>query len=138
VQAQLSLLDQAVVNTPAAVTASTEAEPTERPYQGRHPWALLLRHVFAVDVTRCAHCRAPMRLLQVCTTPHAIARAIARAGRGPQPPPRTARPSRSLPLQGLLQFGSSASPGHAPTADPLDDHGAQPVLSCVRAHCWAA
>jgi len=81
---QLPLFEQ-----PAATsdTASSNATPTKPPYKGRHPWAQLLRHVFAADVTRCAHCKARMRLLELCTTPDAIARAMARAGLGPQPPP---------------------------------------------------
>jgi len=65
IEVQLSL-------TPTATAPSTELERRERSYKGRHPWALLLRHVFAVDVTRCAHCRAPMRLLELCTTPAAL------------------------------------------------------------------
>jgi hypothetical protein len=53
----------------------------------RHPWAVLLNHVFAVDVTVCVKCAGPMRLVDFATTPLAIARALARAGLRPQPPP---------------------------------------------------
>jgi hypothetical protein len=53
----------------------------------RHPWSLLLKHVFAVDVTVCVTCGGPMRLLSYATTPKAIGRALYRAGLGPQPPP---------------------------------------------------
>jgi hypothetical protein len=75
----------------SAATAGAELQPAppaaEHPPQprhtGRHPWALLLRHVFAVDVTACAHCKGRMRLHELATTPDAIARAIAHAGLGP-------------------------------------------------------
>jgi hypothetical protein len=53
----------------------------------RHPWSMLLKHVFAVDVTVCVTCGGPMRLLSYATTPKAIGRALYRAGLGPQPPP---------------------------------------------------
>jgi hypothetical protein len=53
----------------------------------RHPWSMLLKHVFAVDVTVCVTCGGPMRLLSLATTPKAIGRAVYRAGLGPQPPP---------------------------------------------------
>jgi len=54
----------------------------------RHPWSMLLKHVFAVDVTICVTCGGgPMRLLSIATTPRAIGRALYRAGLGPQPPP---------------------------------------------------
>jgi hypothetical protein len=67
--------------------------------------ALLLRHVFAADVSLCVHCKGRMRLHELCTTPDAIARAMAQAGLGPRPPP-TAQPTlRAYPAQGLLPFG---------------------------------
>jgi hypothetical protein len=67
----------------------------------RHPWSMLLKHVFAVDVTACLTCGGPMRLLSIATTPKAIGRALYRAGLGPQPPPpivrqRAADPQLSL------------------------------------------
>ena len=54
----------------------------------RHPWAWLLRRVFAVDVTVCPRCRGPMKLVKIANEPDAIARALARLGLGPRPPPR--------------------------------------------------
>jgi hypothetical protein len=108
------------------------APPAERaarppPYKGRHPWAQLMRHVFAVDVTTCAHCQGRMtrfvipegvRLRELCTTPNAIASAMAhpfgchtpsgvtrrvearQVGLAPQPPPSAAaRPLRAHPSQ---------------------------------------
>jgi hypothetical protein len=66
----------------------------------RHPWSMLLKHVFAVDVTVCVTCGGPMRWLSFATTPKAIGRALYRAGLGPQPPPiarqRVADPQLSL------------------------------------------
>jgi Putative transposase len=59
----------------------------------RKPWAWLLRHVFAVDVTVCPFCEGRMRWLEVATAPDAIAELLARVGHGPRPPPP--RPSRA-------------------------------------------
>jgi hypothetical protein len=61
---------------------------------GRHPWAYLLRRCFAHDVTVCPACHGALRLEQLCTRPSEIARALAREGLGPMPPPRPARPTR--------------------------------------------
>jgi hypothetical protein len=58
------------------------------PTSGRRPWAWLLRHVFAVDVTVCPQCSGPMRWLAVATTPEEIAESLARAGLGARAPPR--------------------------------------------------
>jgi hypothetical protein len=96
---QLSLFEPPAVVSNAA---QTEAEPR---YKGRHPWSQLLRHVFAADVTTCVHCQGRMRLLELCTTPQAIARAMAHAGLGPQPPPPPPQPLRVHPSQLPLTFG---------------------------------
>jgi hypothetical protein len=42
----------------------------------RHPWSMLLKHVFAVDVMVCVTCGGPMRLLSYATTPKAIGRVV--------------------------------------------------------------
>jgi hypothetical protein len=68
-----------------------EAEPPER-QPGRHPWAWLLRRVFAVDVTVCDRCQGRMRIVEIALTQDAIARVLARHGLGPQPPPVPQRP----------------------------------------------
>jgi len=88
---ELALFEPPVASTPAVVA---DAESKEPRYKGRHPWSLLLRHAFAVDVTACAHCKGRMRLLQLCTTPAAIAPAMARAGLGARPPPPPPPPPR--------------------------------------------
>ncbi len=77
----------------------------------------LRRYVFAIDVTICVHCQGRMtrfvipegvRLLELCTTPGAIARAMAHpfgchearhAGLAPQPPLSAARRRRAHPSQ---------------------------------------
>ena len=82
--AQLALLDE-------ADTLPKHAVPTKDPAPSRcsrHPWAFLLQHAFAVDVLSCSRCQGRMRLLEVATSKAAIARALARAGMAPQPPPR--------------------------------------------------
>jgi len=81
---QLLLFEQ----PPASATAFVPAAvPTQPRYTGRHPWAQLLRHVFAVEVSLCVHCQGRMRLHELATTPDAIARAMALAGLAPRPPP---------------------------------------------------
>ena len=62
---------------------------TPAPPSGRRPWAWLMRHVFAVDVTVCPNCSGPMRWLAMATTPEDIADSLASAGLGARaPPPR--------------------------------------------------
>jgi hypothetical protein len=92
-------------STPAAPSAIHSSASTEPRYKGRHPWSQLLRHVFAADVTTCIHCQGRMRLLEVAKTAEAIARVMARAGLGPQPPPAPPRPARVHPSQLPLPFG---------------------------------
>ncbi len=112
---QLSLFTADVPPRPAPAAQRDPTTAKSPPYKGRHPWALLLRHVFAVDVTICVHCQGRMtrfvipegvRLLELCTTPGAIARAMAHAGLAPQPPPPpAARPRRVHPSQLRLALG---------------------------------
>ncbi len=89
---QLRLFTNDVPPQPAP---PAERDPRPPPYKGRHPWAQLMRHVFAIDVTTCVHCQGRMtrfdalrdtrrgvipagvRLRELCTTPEAIARAMA-------------------------------------------------------------
>ncbi|HEX7478317.1 MAG TPA: transposase [Polyangiales bacterium] len=89
---QLPLFTNDVPPQPAP---PAERAPRPPSYKGRHPWAQLLRHVFAVDVTTCVHCQGRMRLRELCTTPSAIAGAMAQTGLAPQPPPSAARPQRA-------------------------------------------
>jgi hypothetical protein len=111
---QLPLFTNDVPPQPAP---PAEREPRPPPYKGRHPWAQLLRHVFAVDVTTCSHCQGRMtrfvipegvRLRELCTTPSAIANAMThpvgchearQTGLAPQPPPSAARARRAHPSQ---------------------------------------
>ena len=68
--------------------------PLEPPPRVRHPWAQLLRRVFAVDMARCPHCDGRMRMLDVVTEADDIARVLGglggppRTARAPPPPPR--------------------------------------------------
>ena len=67
----------------------------------RKPWAWLLRHVFAIDVTECPECSGKMRWQAVALTPEAIAEGLARVGfsaRGPPRRPRAPRGQLSLPF----------------------------------------
>ena len=47
----------------------------------RHPWAWLLRRVFAVEVLVCVHCAGKLRLVEIATEPAAIKRIIRDEGR---------------------------------------------------------
>ena len=58
----------------------------------RKPWAWLLRHVFAEDLTTCPKCGGPMRWVEVATTADAIALLLARHGLGPPRAPPRVRP----------------------------------------------
>ena len=70
-------------------------EPEREP--PRKPWACLLKHVFAVDVTVCPACAGAMKWLEVATAPHAIAQMLARDGlRERGPPAATRRPAESV------------------------------------------
>ena len=42
----------------------------------RHPWAWLLRRVFAVEVLVCVHCAGKLRLVEIATEATAIKRII--------------------------------------------------------------
>jgi hypothetical protein len=92
--AQLALFEPPV---PAVASASPALEPAEpevieRTYKGRHPWALLLRHTFEVDVTVCVHCQGRMRLVALFVTAESAQRVLCHAGPGPPPlPPRLPR-----------------------------------------------
>ena len=47
----------------------------------RHPWAWLLRRVFAMEVLVCVHCAGKLRLVEIATEPAAIKRIIRDEGR---------------------------------------------------------
>ena len=78
------------------------------PPPSRHPWAWLLRRVFAADVTVCPldGCDGRMRLVEVATEPDDIERVLAGDGGGARDPPRR-RADRGPPPRGqlLLAFG---------------------------------
>jgi hypothetical protein len=75
-----------------------------------------LTHVFAVDVTVCVKCGGPMRLVAFATTLAAIARVLARAGLGAQPPPCSPQ-TRVHQAQLRLAFGKPFAPtGNRPAA----------------------
>ena len=83
-----------------------KAEPgveVEAKRSSRHPWAWLLRRVFAVDVLTCVRCEGRMRLIKLANTPEELSRVLAKVGLGPRPPPRR-RPA--LPGQLELKFAA--------------------------------
>ena len=87
-QAQLTLFeDTACTKLPVQRARPSQALDEPVPTAGRHLWSVLLRRTFVSDVTVCVVCGGRMRLLEFATTPRAVARALWRAGLGPQPPP---------------------------------------------------
>ena len=74
----------------------SEKKPT------RHPWAWLLRRVFAVEVLVCVHCAGKLRLVEIATEAGAIKRIIRdeRRRRGEPVSEMEARgPARGPPCQ---------------------------------------
>ena len=69
------------------LTRSEGIEPGAMPTRTQMTWAQRLRRVFDIDVSRCARCRAPLRVLAVITDPRVIAALLAhldtRAARAP-------------------------------------------------------
>jgi len=53
----------------------------------RHPWAELLKRVFAVDVLRCADCGGRRVMIATITAADPIHRILTHLGLAPQPPP---------------------------------------------------
>ena len=94
--AQLRLVFEAKAEPGVAVEVETKRS-------SRHPWAWLLRRVFAVDVLSCERCEGRMRLVEITNTPEELSRVLAKVGLGPRPPPRR-RPA--LPGQLELQFAA--------------------------------
>jgi len=74
-----------VVPAPASEGAERGATPT----RAQMTWAQRLRRVFDIDLSRCARCGAPLRVLAVITDPRVIAAILAhleaRAARAPPP-----------------------------------------------------
>ena len=82
-----------------------EKEPEKKPT--RHPWAWLLRRVFAVEVLVCVHCAGKLCLVEIATEPAAIKRIIRdeRQRRGePVSEMETRAPPRGPPGQLIFAF----------------------------------
>ena len=58
------------------VVAHDLFEKTDKMRPTRHPWAWLLRRVFAVEVLVCVHCAGKLRLVEIATEATAITRII--------------------------------------------------------------
>lgn len=73
----------------------------------RHPWAWLLKRVFAVEVLVCVHCAGTLRLVEIATEAAAIKRIIRdeRRRRGEPVSEMDARgPPRGPPGQVMIAF----------------------------------
>jgi hypothetical protein len=101
--AQLDLFPGAA----ACAGSAGAADNSQQREPSRKPWAWLLRHVYAADLSTCERCGGRMRWKELATTPDAIARLLARHGlsSGPDPPTRR-RPRPPVPEQLELAFGS--------------------------------
>ena len=76
-------------------------------HASRHPWAWLLKRVFAVEVLVCVHCAGKLRLVEIATEPAAIKRIIRdeRRRRGEPVSEMEARaPPRGPPGQLMFAF----------------------------------
>jgi len=87
-----------------AVGGSAWIGHAEAPPPTRHPWSLLIRHVFSVDMNLCEKCGAQTRVVGFATTPRAVERALQRAGLAAQPPPASGC-QRVADPQLVLSFG---------------------------------
>jgi hypothetical protein len=96
--------EQLPLFTAAEVAPLAPPEPPPR-----HPWAWLLRRVFAVDVTLCPleGCGGRMRIVELATKPRDIARVLADEGvaGARDPPRRRQRPTSAPRAQLRLAFG---------------------------------
>jgi hypothetical protein len=107
--AQLSLFGKPE-QTQARAAASAELDaPADG--AGRQLWSVLLKKVFAVDVTVCIVCGGRMRVSDFATTPKAIARALARAGLGSRAPPGPRAPTISSAQLTLALASTNCSHG---------------------------
>jgi hypothetical protein len=81
------------------------AENRDEERATRHPWAWLLRRVFAVEVLVCVHCAGKLRLVEIATEPEATRRIAReeRRRRGEAESPVEARASPRGP-PGQLSF----------------------------------
>jgi hypothetical protein len=78
-----------VVPAPTPAPVREGAEPGATPTRARMTWAQRLRRVFDIDISRCARCGAPLRVLAAITDPRVITAILthleARAARAPPP-----------------------------------------------------
>ena len=88
---QLPLFDEADESTTSAKGASKKtAEPS------RHPWAYLLKRVFAVDILKCEKCGGRLRIVEIAQKPDDVSRVLGERGYARAPP--RAPPDAPLPV----------------------------------------
>ena len=78
---------------PATSAGPSQSRRERVPWGGRHPWAWLLRRVFAVDVETCARCGGGMKVLDIVTARADIDAALFEPGYTITPPPSRAPPA---------------------------------------------
>jgi hypothetical protein len=61
--------------------------PLQPPPPSRHPWAYLLRRVFAIDIMTCPKCQGAMRVKSIATEADDIRAVLTAVPRARPPPP---------------------------------------------------
>ncbi|MFM9014506.1 MAG: transposase, partial [Gemmatimonadota bacterium] len=86
-------------------SAANDEEKDREARSSRHPWAWLLKRVFAAEVLVCVHCAGRLRVVEIATEPEATRR-IARAERGRRGEPERSVEARASPRgpPGQLSF----------------------------------
>ena len=97
--AQLPLFDERDEPTTSAKSAKKK---TAKP--SRHPWAYLLKRVFAEDILTCARCGGRLRIVEIAKKPDDVARVLRERGCSRAPP--RAPPHAELPpfMNGQLRL----------------------------------
>jgi len=92
----------APADSPVPVQLGLFERDPARVRPSRHPWAWLLKRVFAVDVTQCGRCGGRMRVLEIAADERAARRVLGQLGLGPRAPPA---PRPAPPGQLTLALG---------------------------------
>ena len=84
--------------TRAEIKAKKEdaLKDTEKKLVSNHLWANLLARTFEVDVSKCRHCKGPLKIISAIRDPVTVAKILSHLGLSPQPPPIAASRIREI------------------------------------------
>ena len=84
--------------TRAEIKAKKEEalEDKEKKLVSNHLWANLLARTFEVDVSKCRHCKGPLKIISAIRDPVTVAKILSHLGLSPQPPPIAASRIREI------------------------------------------